>query len=141
MKRLILMAAILPLIITACVHFADRGATPVLEGEKWLLAEFDGQTAPFQTVDEAPFIQFGLTDGQFNGFAGCNPYFGKYTVEETGDLSLGPVASTRRYCPEADEEYLYFLALERTASFRIEGKELRLLDKDGGLIARFIRIY
>jgi heat shock protein HslJ len=140
MKQLFAGSVLVFLILGACMHSAGIVSVPVpLEGETWLLQEFDGRTAPFPTVDQVPYIQFGTEKRQFNGFAGCNLFFGEYCTADDGSLSLGPTGSTRRYCAEAEWEHMFFLALECTVSYRIEGEELQLLNENDEVLVRFLR--
>lgn len=88
-------------------------------------------------VPEAPTlrIEFGA-DGSVSGDAGCNTFRGSYTV--SGDaLSLSPLRTTRKACPEpvmALEAQL-LAALGRVATFRLGHHELDLFDPDGARVA------
>jgi heat shock protein HslJ len=105
-----------------------------LEGTAWQLSGLAQNEAVVSTlVDET--ITLTLADGQANGFAGCNNYFGSY--ETTGsDLTFGPLASTKKAC-EGDvgqREAEFLAALERVASYRVERSHLTLLDSSGALV-------
>jgi heat shock protein HslJ len=69
------------------------------------------------------------------GHGGCNGFGGSY--QRSADrLTLGPMASTRMFCPGAMErEYGYLTALAAVNRFRIEGRFL-MLSGPGGVLAR-----
>lgn len=72
---------------------------------------------------------------------GCNRMRADITLADSS-LTFGPVAATRMLCPPplADLELKAGLALEATRRFEIGGDGgLRLLDADGGLLARLSR--
>jgi heat shock protein HslJ len=72
------------------------------------------------------------------GYNGCNNYFGQYELQGRS-LKFGPIASTRRACPEAQSEVEneLMVALEKTHSWVIKDGTLILLDGTNAL-ARFI---
>ena len=84
---------------------------------------------------------FDPAAGQISGSAGCNTYFAGYALD--GDsLTIGPAASTRMYCAEPQglmEQEAHFLAqLVQTASYRIKGDSLQLLDTNGNMLFEFV---
>lgn len=107
-----------------------------LGGKRWLLAELPGST-PDGPPPVRPELLFG-TDGSLSGSGGCNRLQGSYRLAGDGQLSLGRVASTMRACVGgmAQEQQL-LQALARVARYALSGQELRLLDADGKLVARF----
>ena len=79
---------------------------------------------------------------RFTATVGCNQFTGSYTL--SGDaLRLGPAAVTRMACPPplGDWETRLGEMIERTASYRIDGRTLELLDADGGSLALFQAVY
>ncbi len=119
---------------TAITITTTSGATLVLGGEEdaptglqlvgtWPLVSLDGEAPPA-----------GLTvtldiraDGTLGGEA-CNVYDASYTATEAGDLTVEPIAATRRSCgDEADAfESAYFDALQRATQWGTQGDELFL---------------
>lgn len=59
---------------------------------------------------------------RLNGSTGCNNYVTTYEATE-GNLSLSPIASTRRAClpPVSDQETQYLMALSNVDSYAVEG--------------------
>ena len=72
------------------------------------------------------------------GFAGCNSYFGTYTLDGTA-LRFGPIGMTRMACAEGmGLEQQLGAALEATRSYTLTGNDLTLLGTSGPA-ARFER--
>ena len=79
---------------------------------------------------------------RFTATVGCNQLTGDFTL--SGDaLRLGPAAATRMACPAplGDWETRLGELIERTASYRIDGRTLELLDADGGSLGLFQAVY
>ena len=114
-----------------------------LEGTAWSLTAFveDGTTASF--VREIPpltdtEITLSFEDGQASGSAGCNSYFGQYTLQD-GELHIGPVAITEMYCmtPEGvmEQETRFTDILTSVTLFEWNADQLTLKTADGlGLV-------
>lgn len=120
----------------------DRGQSApsgslALEGHDWELVEADGTPVAPPVGAKRPFLKFDPKEKRAAGFAGCNNFFGDYTLEGA-TLRIGPLASTRRACPDLEMslEKAFLAVLEKTRSWRIDGDTLLLLD-DSGVIARF----
>lgn len=94
---------------------------PPLVGSVWLVEDIDERGV----ID---FLQSTVefeSDAQIAGMAGCNRYFG--SMERDGEeITIGPLASTRKFCTEAvmEQEQRLLHALERVT--RYEFKETML---------------
>jgi len=110
---------------------------PGPEGVEWRLLALGGMTVPALAGGRQPSLRLDPAKRQANGFAGCNNFFGGYELSGA-TLKFGPLAATRKACPEAESsvETRYFQALERTRGWRLEGGELLLVD-NGAVLARF----
>lgn len=105
-----------------------------LENIEWHLSGLAQNDAVVSVwVDDQ--ITLTLKDGQANGFAGCNTYFGNYEVKER-DLKFSAIGSTEMACEgEAGKREMEFLtALAKVARFTIVRGQLTLLDGDGSLV-------
>lgn len=118
------------------LQFATRIAPAdlSLEGTEWQLTTFvSGEAASSLLVDTqitAIFLQ-----GQVNGTAGCNRYFGSYEVDgET--IAVSPLGSTRMACAEEimAQESSFLTALQAAMAFEIEGEQLTITYDAGTLI-------
>lgn len=92
---------------------------PASDTPTWLQIELDPQAAP----DAAQHSVQGNT--------GCNSMRGSASLDGA-KLSFGPIATTKRYCPQtAGVETALLAALKEVQSWTISGDELQLLDVNG----------
>jgi heat shock protein HslJ len=114
-----------------------------LEGKAWQMNSFyDGKSAIVSALEGSPVTaQFG--DGMVSGSAGCNQYSATYT-QKSEKLTIGPVAATEMWCEQPsgvmEQESQYLSALTQTASYRMEGNRLTLLNTEGNIMAEFTRM-
>ena len=85
-----------------------------------------------------PYILFDPKNKRVTGYAGVNSFFGGYETSGS-ELRMPRLASTRRAGPPElmNLESAFFKALSATASYRISGDKLELLDSSEGKLARF----
>ncbi|MFC2038344.1 META domain-containing protein [Chloroflexota bacterium] len=73
--------------------------------------------------------EFDGADKQVTGSAGCNHYFGGYTLDDN-QISISQIGNTEMACmdPEGvmDQEQEYLRLLGKAESFRIEDENLRV---------------
>ena len=106
-----------------------------LEGTPWRLVQLQGQPLGVAGGDSgdappAPRLQFDAARQQVSGSGGCNRLSGGYR-RSGSTLRIGPLASTRMACPDAERSALetrFVAALEATAAFDVKGAQLTLLD-------------
>jgi putative lipoprotein len=105
-------------------------ASPV--GVEWIV------TGGLDVAAASPKPSATFADGTVSGSTGCNRFSGPYTLEGEA-LEIGPLASTRMYCPPpADQvERAYLDVLGRVAAWRFDDAELVLLDREGFEQVRF----
>ncbi len=147
-RALLLPLALFVLVLVACGEeggsSSDGGssgaASPggTLEGVSWRLSSFDGFEGSPAPGMEHGAVTARFADGTLSGSGGCNTYHAGYTLDGTS-LQIGPIASTRMACggPVDALETAYFAALERVASYRIDGSGLVLLDADGATLLTY----
>jgi heat shock protein HslJ len=80
------------------------------------------------------------TGSEVSGSSGCNGFFGTFT-QQGPRLTFGPIASTRRACPEPlnSAEQQFFDALARTRSLNASTRELALFGEQGEILIRMSR--
>jgi heat shock protein HslJ len=130
---LILATAILTM--TACSGTVSQ--QPDLNGTSWTLTSIQGKPVLSSTQPDLSF-----DNGQASGTGSCNGFGGSYTLSGN-KLTFGPLMSTMMACnpPEVmDQEQAYFSALSATASYRVEGNRLTLLDVAGNVLAEFVAV-
>ncbi len=121
------------------VPVADSEAVQ-LEGPEWKLSLYLNEQGDLVEPLADTFTSANFLDGQVNGNAGCNGYFGGYEVDGT-NLSIGNLASTEMFCgnPEGvmDQERDFLSAMSSVAAFNIEDGQLTLTAADGGVLLVF----
>jgi len=100
-----------------------------LEDHLWLLVSLGGQPVIPGTQITADF-----NTGQVAGISGCNNYTAPYEMNDA-NLTMGEAATTRMACAEPqgvmEQETQYLSLLGSVASYRIEGRQMTLLDAGG----------
>jgi heat shock protein HslJ len=112
---------------------------PVFFG-KWVLATMAIQngTVPLHPITEITLV-FNA-DGGLTGYGGCNNYFGTYTLTKTmtmfGDgISIGPLASTKKYCEiNGQQETTYLSVLQSAHAYSINIRQLTLTGATGNVL-------
>lgn len=102
---------------------------------KWFATEVGGVPA---VQGARSWMEFS-EDGHVTGHGGCNRYSGDAKFDHT-QLKFGEVASTKMACAEPaamQQESKLFAAFTATRTYRVEGKDILLLDDAGKVQARF----
>ncbi len=85
-------------------------------------------------IDETPVgtgITLNLSErGEISGSAPCNHYSATQTAPYPW-VGIGPIAATRRACPERELEQRYFAALSAMTLAEVSGPVLILTGDDG----------
>ena len=114
--------------------------TVQLEGTDWLLNSYLTQEGEMVEPLAGTYTSAYFEDGQVNGKASCNGYFGGYQVEGNS-ISIGPLASTEMFCGNPpgvmDQEFAFLSAMGSAADYAIEGEQLFISDADGATILVF----
>lgn len=107
-----------------------------LAGTRWLAEDIDGRGV---MDDLQSTLEFAAPDSA-SGNLGCNRFTASFTQSGPG-LRFGPVAATRRMCPEAvmDQEGRFSAVLGRTRGALVKAPFLYLLDERGSVLARLVR--
>jgi heat shock protein HslJ len=132
-RRLLVLAALL----TGCAHPPTSEVALAAPGVEWQLRDLDGAPAPLGNGGRRATLT--LSDSaRVAGFAGCNRYFGSYTLDGAA-LRFSRIGMTRMACQDGMTlEQQLARALEATRTYRLDGDELILLGESGP-IARFVR--
>jgi heat shock protein HslJ len=106
-----------------------------LENVRWILGAVYGQPLPIGVEVTAIFTPG--EDGQdnaLNGGAGCNGYFGSYTIEGQ-NLTIGPLGITQMMCDEQvmEVESAFLAGLENAQSYQTVLKQLTITTASGTL--------
>ncbi len=96
MKRLIAAGGLLALLLVGCGETASE-----LYGTRWT---FFGYEAGGGVVDVLPgtdpTLEFAEDENTLSGSDGCNDFTGSYELSSGNMITIGPLASTRKACPD-----------------------------------------
>ena len=104
------------LALAAC---GDETVTAYSTESVFALVSVNG--APFQT---SASIDIGVA-GEITGSAPCNSYRAKQTAPYPW-FEIGPIAATKRACPDLEAEAIYFETLGRMTIVEVSGSTLIL---------------
>ena len=129
---LVVVLLALPL-LSACGAFNlisvsdQRAESATLAGTAWVFISFNDTNAAEAVLPGTPLTLAFDAGGQFSGFAGCNEYFGNYTVlGETIALSEVGVGGDTCNAAVMAQEQAFLDALGSVSSFSIQGMVLDL---------------
>jgi heat shock protein HslJ len=133
---LLIMATLL---LSACQNAAPASAIP-LEETTWLMQSY--RNAQGQTTQALPGSEANARfskDGKIFGNASCNQYSGAYQISGNR-ITIDPGAMTMMMCPDegvSAQEQDFIAALKAAATYKIQGEQLILVDKDGNTVLTF----
>ncbi len=110
-----------------------------LEGTSWNLEEYLSKEGTFIETIQNSTATLIFDEERTTGTSGCNSFFSEYSLENKS-LSFGPIGSTLMYCTDEgimDQEYTYFMRLEKVQSYEIEDGLLKLMDSKGEILLVF----
>jgi heat shock protein HslJ len=134
--KVLMISFLLMLMLAACSRAGSgNGVEPGLEGTSWILEEF-GPVGELTAVlpNTEPTLNF--EDGQINGHASCNSYFGEVTFGDDGTMTVGMLGSTLMACMDEammQQEADFMAALGQVTSYTLSGSQLTLHTPDGVL--------
>jgi hypothetical protein len=137
-----LVLTIVTVVVVGCVDSVPKPEpmpADILEGVTWILKGY-GKLGNLQEVlDGSEIAIFDRDNGQINGSAGCNNYFGSYQVSDD-KLTIMDLANTEMACLEPEgvmEQENQYLGLLRTAvSYLAQDGELHI--NSGGEILIYV---
>lgn len=95
---------------------------------------------PINRMQAVPSLEINLTEMTILGTDGCNNYTA--TIKETSatTLSFGPLASTRKICPDMEIPNKFNAMMQKVSTYKLEGLNLILLDEEGKEVLRFLKV-
>ena len=112
-----------------------------LENVRWLLASIDGQALPEGVSADVLFTPAGSPaaqseDNAVNGSAGCNTFFGAYTVAGDTLNVPGPFGLSQMMCEDAamQVEQAFLAGLESAQTYQIMLNQLIIRTATGSLL-------
>jgi heat shock protein HslJ len=108
----------------------NDGLREELSGSEWDLVAMAGSGPMTGSTITIAFTEEGLS-----GSAGCNGYFGNYTLDGASIELVSPLASTEMWCEDLMEQENAFLALLNAAeSLTLEEDRLTIHTTEGDLV-------
>ena len=114
-----------------------------LAGTRWTVASYNnGKQAVVSVVAGTRLTASFGRSNDLTGSAGCNDYRATFRAAPP-KVSVGPVASTRRYCARPAgvmaQEAAFLAALASAATYTVQGSTLELRTAGGSLAATMQR--
>jgi heat shock protein HslJ len=132
MKRnsfVVILGLVTIIIILAACSGNDAQPEDPLAGTSWRLLFYRKST-----VLEGTETTITFENGQINGSAGCNSYFGSYEVSGQ-NLTTGQIGATEMYCTEPEglwEQEVFFLeTLNDAQRYELMDERLMIFRSDG----------
>ena len=134
-KTLVALAMVVGLILGGCTALPDPVAG-TLADTSWTLVSLDGQP-----VSAGAPVTIRFENGRIGGTDGCNSYSTAYTANGAKLNIDKNIVATMMACPEPIMQgaAAYIAALTQAAAYRIDGRQLMLLDARGKALATFTR--
>lgn len=130
MRQLIILA----LLAGAALVVASCRSTPKLVGDSWEVISVGGAAVRTSAeMPQAPMFRFSADSGRVMGYGGCNQFTGTFT-QSFDSVRIGPLAATKRMCPQIDLETRIFDAINRTTTVDRSDDVLRFMDGDSILM-------
>ena len=120
---------------------ASEEISPGLEATDWRLSSYLGLSGDMQSVPAGINANARLIAGKVTGKAGCNNYFGEYSLGPGGLLVFpGKLGATMMACPPpiSDLEQRYLGLLPEVTAYRLQDRSLSMLDKEGHILLEFV---
>jgi heat shock protein HslJ len=142
-KRLIVTFAALAA-LAACTSEVPKptesatvdGVTFELTGTRWALMRLGDRKVEISEGGREAYLHLNPADASVVGYAGCNRI--SSTHRSSGSqLQFGEVIATRMACDDLPTETALLEAMQLTASWRISGSRLELLDAQQRSLATF----
>lgn len=97
----------------------------------WLLSEMQGKEVVPLEGQKKISLEFNPEAGTFNGYSGCNRYFGKFKDLGDGRMELSDFNGTKKACPESFHkvESSYMSLLRRCDGYKLGEYALELTQK------------
>ncbi|MBN1632609.1 MAG: META domain-containing protein [Ignavibacteria bacterium] len=138
MKKITLLIFTAVLLIVGCSSSKKTGvAYEDLKNTRWVLKELN--SSPVTDTKQDIYVIFGVNDNKFNGFGGCNKFFGTYDYDGK-TLKISDFGSTKMFCTDDKYEIKFFDVLNSFDDHKIAEKYLYLY-KSGKVLAKFEAIF
>ncbi|MCC8173846.1 MAG: META domain-containing protein [Odoribacter sp.] len=123
MRNLVCLALICILGLAACKNTSEE--KKMLVAHEWQLKSYSERGVEIKNPQQIVRLTFIDTLTMY-GSAGCNRFFGTYSVADNKSITIKPGGMTMMYCMDMEFEDRYIKALEAVKHFSVSNGELHL---------------
>ena len=120
-------------------HYVLKKEQPQITNKYWKLITLNGNKVVTE-MNEA-FMTLHTEESRIHGNAGCNSFFGNYTLEGDNKINFEQMGITRMACPEMQTEDEFMQVLGKATFYVLTDNELTLQDADKNTVATFQSVY
>lgn len=120
-------------------HYILKKEQAEITNKYWKLITLNGNKV-ITDMNEA-FMTLHTEENRIHGNAGCNSFFGNYTLKDDNQINFGQMGMTRMACPEMQTEDEFMQALDKAAFYALTENELTLQDSTHAALAKFQSVY
>lgn len=106
----------------------------------WALEQVAGVSVKPGNYRQQPTMEINITEMRVMGNDGCNNYSGQVKTADDSHLVFGPLAGTRKFCPDMEIPDLLGSALANVQQYQIENLRLHLLDANSEELMVFRKV-
>jgi heat shock protein HslJ len=105
----------------------------------WVLKTMNGQEAKSLFEGTIPSVEFNFVDSMVNGNAGCNNYFGKFTLNEKNEFSAPQLGMTMMMCVFKNAEGDFSKAMSTPSVLSIDENGLLTFTEKDKVVFQFAK--
>ena len=102
----------------------------------YALESINGEQVDVPRDLQQPSLEVNVTEGRIMGTDGCNNFNAKATIGIGGNISIGPIAGTKKMCRSMDLPQEYMTALAEVKEYALRNEKLFLSDEGGNILLR-----
>ncbi|WP_067148730.1 DUF4377 domain-containing protein [Pseudotamlana agarivorans] len=119
------------------VKVLEKKADPrMILNDIWAATHIEGNAIETDNID-VPYIEINIAKLMISGTDGCNNFSGSIKKLNTNTIALGPIAMTRKMCPNMEVPDRFSKALTLSTTYKRDGLTLYFYDSEGHETLRF----
>lgn len=103
----------------------------------WVLKTMNGQESKTLFQGTLPSVEFNFADSLVAGNAGCNNYFGKFTLNEKNEFAAPQLGMTMMSCPQQNAEGEFAKAMGEKSVISIDAAGLLTFTQNNKVVFQF----
>ncbi|WP_319500381.1 META domain-containing protein [uncultured Draconibacterium sp.] len=117
---------------TELLEFTKGTEAKILLNDIWVAEIVDGETVADAAT--APHLEINSKEMKAMGTDGCNNFTGEITTLTNNELVFGPLAGTRKMCPDMTVADKFNKLIPQVRSYKIANLKLTLFDGKGEVL-------